>query len=152
MHFIYDESTGKTIAVVKAAIEPDALIPSSEDAVSVISQWEAVLAGHRLKSYPLPSGAYGEALKLFHQGDELMLHLDKFDSRAMDKARGRREERRRKRGVTEAMKAEVLGRHDKGQTNTYIARKLEMGASTVSEIVRAANTENDAPQAPEHAA
>lgn len=100
-----------------------------------------------------PSGAYLEALNLFHAGEELMLHLDKFDARAMDKARARREEvrkeqeRRRKRGVTTAMKAHVLVRHGKGQANLYIARKLEIGKTTVARILKAANDENDAPDA-----
>ena len=146
--FIYDRTANCTIGVVKSDIEPGAVIPSSEDAVSIRLQWEAILAGHQLKSFPLLPGAYAEALALYHQREELMLHLDRFDARAMDKARARREvvrmeqERRRKRGVTAAMRADVIERHGKGQKNYYIAKKLEMGASTVSEIITAANAGN----------
>ena len=122
-HFIYDQTANKTIAVVKADIEPDTVIPSSEDAVSIRQQWDAILAGHRLKSYPLPSGAYGEALKLFRAGKELM--LVKFDdTREVSRKRmGRR--------ISEGTRADVLNRHAKGQSITYIVGKLEISDYSV---------------------
>ena len=152
MHFIYNQTTNCTIAVVKAAIEPDAVIPSSEDALSIRLQWEAIMAGHELKAYPLSASAYGEALALFRNGEELLLHLDKFDARELDRARGRRErvrmeqERRRKRGVTAAMKVDVLARHGKGQKVAYIAKVLETSPRTVGRIIRATNDENATPE------
>ncbi len=106
-------------------------MPSSEDAVSIRQQWDAVLAGHRLKSYPLPPGAYGEALKLFHQGKELM--LVKFDDT--------REASRRRMGrrISEGTRADVLSRHAKGQSITYIVGKLDISDYSVRGIIRKAS-------------
>jgi len=153
MHFIYDRTTNRTIAVAKADIEPDAVIPSSEDPVSIRLQWEAIMAGHDLKSYPIPDTAYAEALALFHKAEEHVLHLDRFDARAMNKARARREEfrkereRRRARGITQAMRADVVERHGKGQKVSYIAQKVEIGTTSVNRILQAANDEKSASDA-----
>jgi len=135
-HFIYDQTANKTIAVVKADIDPDMLMPSSEDAVSTRQQWDAILAGHQLKVCPLPPGAYREALKLFHQGQELV--VVEF---ADDAAKATREASRKRMGrrISEGTRADVLNRHAKGQSITYIVGKLDISDYSVRGIIRKAS-------------
>jgi len=133
-HFIYDQTTNRTIGVVRADVDPDKLIPSSEDSVSVRQQWDAVLAGHRLKACPLPSGAYDEALKLFRLGKELVLVAFTDDVATREASR-----KRMGRRISEGTRADVLSRHAKGQSITYIVGKLDISDYSVRGIIRKAS-------------
>ena len=146
-HFLYDLDTHRTIGVARAGFEPDQLLASTEDPVSIRFQYESLMAGHTLKAYPIPDEAYAEALELFHVGIELGLEKHRWNPKAMDKARAKREEvrkereRRRRRGITGAMKAEVLVKLDRGQTKAKIAKSLEISRDFVSRIIQASNDE-----------
>jgi len=152
-HFLYDLDTHRTIGVARAGFEPDQLLASTEDPVSIRLQFEALMAGHRLKAFPIPEAAYPEALKLFHQGKELVLEMHRWDPKEMDRARASREEvrkereRRRKRGITEATKADVLDRARRGQTQTQIAKTLEISTWSAARIIKASEAENGASDA-----
>ena len=150
MHFIYDKTIHQTVAVCRADIEPDALLPSSEDSVSIQLQWQSIMAGHDLKSYPLLPGAYAEALALYHQGEELLLHLDKFDPKEMDRARAKREAVRKSynRRITEGTKSEVVSMFGRGFKKSQIAQRLGISTASVSTILKkAADTQIDDPEA-----
>ena len=156
---LYDTTSHKTIGVARADIEPDQLLPSTEDAVSIRLQYEALLTGHDLKAYPIPDEAYSEALKLFHKGKELLLELHRFDSKARDKARAAREERLRKSGrrhasqkLSEGIKHQVLDMARRGFTRAKIAARLEIGTTSVGAILKASKTTDlEASEAPEYA-
>jgi DNA-binding NarL/FixJ family response regulator len=157
--FLYDLNTHKTIGVARARIDPDQLLPSTEDPTSIRLQYEALMAGHDLKAYPIPDEAYAEALKLFHKGNELLLEMHRFDSKARDKVRAGREERLRKTSrrhasqkLSEGIKHQVLDMARRGFTQAKIAARLEIGTTSVSTILKASkNPDLEASEAPEYA-
>ena len=142
--FLYDLNSHQTIGVVKRDW-PDAgmLLPSDEDPITIRLQFEMLMKDHRLRFYSIPDESYAEALKLFHQGKELVLEMHRFNPKEIDKSRVEREERLRSTGrqhssqkLSPEIKNKVRDMAKAGFSQSKIAKRLKISQSSVSNILK----------------